>query len=237
MLLCVSFCRRICYTFRINAKRLKKGEGEPRKPVRVLRGKDNMKLSELRAGESGRIEAVGGEGALRQHFLDMGVIPGAEVTLVKLAPMGADAAPCRRRKDRHHKRRKERSRRRAAFRPQALGPPGPGRGREVPSQGHGRAAAGRNFADLRPRGQPELRQDDTVQPADRCQPACGQFPWRDRRSQRRLHPRSEGHLHHRSAGDLFHVALFQRGAGLTQRQSRRRSSISWTRPTSSAICI
>ena len=88
MLLRVSFCRRICYTFRINAKRLKKGEGEPRKPVRVLRGKDNMKLSELRAGESGRIEAVGGEGALRQHFLDMGVIPGAEVTLVKLAPMG-----------------------------------------------------------------------------------------------------------------------------------------------------
>ena len=56
--------------------------------MRVLRGKDKMKLSELRAGESGRIEAVGGEGALRQHFLDMGVIPGAEVTLVKLAPMG-----------------------------------------------------------------------------------------------------------------------------------------------------
>ncbi len=47
-----------------------------------------MKLSELRTGESARIEAVGGEGALRQHFLDMGVIPGAEVTLVKLAPMG-----------------------------------------------------------------------------------------------------------------------------------------------------
>ena len=47
-----------------------------------------MKLSELRAGESGRIETVGGEGALRQHFLDMGVIPGAEATLVKLAPMG-----------------------------------------------------------------------------------------------------------------------------------------------------
>ena len=47
-----------------------------------------MKLSELRPGESGRIEAVGGEGALRQHFLDMGVIPGAEATLVKLAPMG-----------------------------------------------------------------------------------------------------------------------------------------------------
>ena len=34
------------------------------------------------------ITAVGGEGALRQHFLDMGVIPGVEVTLVKYAPMG-----------------------------------------------------------------------------------------------------------------------------------------------------
>ena len=47
-----------------------------------------MKLSELKTGQSGRVESVGGEGALRQHFLDMGVIPGAELTLVKLAPMG-----------------------------------------------------------------------------------------------------------------------------------------------------
>ncbi len=47
-----------------------------------------MKLNELKTGRSARVEAVGGEGALRQHFLDMGVIPGAELTLVKLAPMG-----------------------------------------------------------------------------------------------------------------------------------------------------
>lgn len=47
-----------------------------------------MTLKELKIGESGRIDAVGGEGALRQHFLDMGVIPGAEVTVVKFAPMG-----------------------------------------------------------------------------------------------------------------------------------------------------
>ena len=47
-----------------------------------------MKLSELKPGRSARIEQVGGEGALRQHFLDMGVIPGTDVTLVKLAPMG-----------------------------------------------------------------------------------------------------------------------------------------------------
>ena len=47
-----------------------------------------MTLSELKPGDSGRIDAVGGEGALRQHFLDMGVIPGADVTVIKLAPLG-----------------------------------------------------------------------------------------------------------------------------------------------------
>jgi ferrous iron transport protein B len=47
-----------------------------------------MTLKDLKAGASGRITAVGGTGALRQHILDMGVIPGAEVTVVKLAPMG-----------------------------------------------------------------------------------------------------------------------------------------------------
>ena len=47
-----------------------------------------MTLRELAIGETCIINTVGGEGALRQHFLDMGVIPGVEVTLVKLAPMG-----------------------------------------------------------------------------------------------------------------------------------------------------
>ncbi len=47
-----------------------------------------MTLKELKTGQTARIDSVGGEGALRQHFLDMGVIPGAEVTLMKLAPMG-----------------------------------------------------------------------------------------------------------------------------------------------------
>ena len=47
-----------------------------------------MTLNELKPGQSCRIEAVGGEGALRQHFLDMGVIPGAEATLMKFAPLG-----------------------------------------------------------------------------------------------------------------------------------------------------
>ena len=47
-----------------------------------------MKLSELKPGESARITKVGGSGSLRQHFLDMGLIPDAFLTLIKLAPMG-----------------------------------------------------------------------------------------------------------------------------------------------------
>ena len=47
-----------------------------------------MTLCDLKIGQSAVVQSVGGEGALRQHFLDMGVIPGAEITLVKYAPMG-----------------------------------------------------------------------------------------------------------------------------------------------------
>ena len=49
-----------------------------------------MTLRELEIGKSAVVKSVGGEGALRQHFLDMGVIPGAEVTAVKLAPLGLE---------------------------------------------------------------------------------------------------------------------------------------------------
>ena len=47
-----------------------------------------MTLNQLEIGKSAVVTNVGGEGALRQHFLDMGVIPGTEVTLIKFAPMG-----------------------------------------------------------------------------------------------------------------------------------------------------
>ena len=47
-----------------------------------------MTLRELEIGKSAIVRSVGGEGALRQHFLDMGVIPGARVTLIKYAPLG-----------------------------------------------------------------------------------------------------------------------------------------------------
>ena len=47
-----------------------------------------MKLSECKPGQNALIKNVGGEGALRQHFLDMGVLPGTGVTIMKYAPMG-----------------------------------------------------------------------------------------------------------------------------------------------------
>ena len=47
-----------------------------------------MTLKDLKPGKSAVVTEVGGEGALRQHFLDMGIIPGVEITVVKYAPMG-----------------------------------------------------------------------------------------------------------------------------------------------------
>lgn len=47
-----------------------------------------MTLKDLPIGKTATIQTVGGEGALRQHFLDMGVIPGTDITVVKYAPMG-----------------------------------------------------------------------------------------------------------------------------------------------------
>ena len=47
-----------------------------------------MLLNELKIGQSARILKVGGEGALRLRFLDMGLIPKTRITLTKVAPMG-----------------------------------------------------------------------------------------------------------------------------------------------------
>ncbi len=58
-----------------------------RKPERMENEK-HMKLNELSIGSTATIRSVGGLGALRQHFLDMGLIQGTEVTVIKYAPMG-----------------------------------------------------------------------------------------------------------------------------------------------------
>ena len=51
-------------------------------------GDKQMTIKDLKPGKSAEVTKVGGEGALRQHFLDMGVIPGAKITVTQLAPMG-----------------------------------------------------------------------------------------------------------------------------------------------------
>ena len=47
-----------------------------------------MRMNELQPGQCAYIQAVDGEGALRHHLLDMGLTPGTEITLQKIAPMG-----------------------------------------------------------------------------------------------------------------------------------------------------
>jgi len=75
--LILAICPRITYNI-----------GKEKNMTENKAGGDKMTLKELEIGKSARIISVGGEGALRQHFLDMGLIPEAEVTMVKLAPMG-----------------------------------------------------------------------------------------------------------------------------------------------------
>ena len=53
-----------------------------------------MTLREIKEGQSARVTTVGGSGALRQHFLDMGIIPGTDVKVVKYAPMGDPVEIC-----------------------------------------------------------------------------------------------------------------------------------------------
>ena len=53
-----------------------------------------MTLKEIKEGLSARVLTVGGSGALRQHFLDMGIIPGTDVKVVKYAPMGDPVEIC-----------------------------------------------------------------------------------------------------------------------------------------------
>ena len=53
-----------------------------------------MTLKEIKEGQSARVLTVGGSGALRQHFLDMGIIPGTFVKVVKYAPMGDPVEIC-----------------------------------------------------------------------------------------------------------------------------------------------
>ena len=53
-----------------------------------MKKQEKKTLNQLKSGQNAIVKSVGGEGALRQHFLDMGLIPGVEIRLIKFAPMG-----------------------------------------------------------------------------------------------------------------------------------------------------
>ena len=129
-----------------------------------------MKLSELKIGQTARVETVGGEGALRHHFLDMGLIPGTVVTLVKLAPMGdpmelrirgyeltmrvaeAEKIDVKAVED-SSKEQKEEKERKSASRP--------GRRRKIPPKRFRKSAPRRNNPQFCPGRKPEQRQNHT----------------------------------------------------------------------------
>ena len=63
-----------------------KGSAETKENKKAESGQ--LTLKSLKEGQSALVTVVGGKGALRQHFLDMGIVPGVEITLEKFAPMG-----------------------------------------------------------------------------------------------------------------------------------------------------
>ena len=161
-----------------------------------------MTLKELGIGQSAIIETVGGTGALRQHFLDMGVIPGAEVTVLKYAPLGDpveiqihgysltlrldDAAKIGVKPINKHTPEEEKE----VSKAQKDTSSGSGRRRNLSSKGkRGSSAQGHCF-DVCACRKSEQRQDDPFQRADRGEAACGKFSGSYGGSQRRRDPRS-----------------------------------------------
>ena len=166
-----------------------------------------MTLKDLNIGETAVVGTVGGEGALRQHFLDMGLIPGEEVTLVKFAPMGDpmelsihgyeltlrldDAARIGVTLAKAPAVKKA-----AAESEKPVEHPGLGEGgRYHTKKGEKKYKLVPNYKTARRHdpylcagGQPELRQDDPLQPAHRLQPARRQFPGCDGGPQERCDP-------------------------------------------------
>jgi Fe2+ transport system protein FeoA len=123
-------------------------------------GMCRMTLDQLPIGGSARIAAVRGEGALRDRLLDMGLTPGTEVMMRKVAPMGDPMEL--------HLRGYELTLRRSDA-----------KNIDMEREEH----------DHRIGGQPELRENDAVQPTDGHEPACGKFSGRHSGAKGRRHPR------------------------------------------------
>ena len=177
-----------------------------------------MTLKELEVGKSAVIRRVGGEGALRQHFLDMGMIPGAEVTVIKLAPMGdpmevqvhgyeltlrlaeaqqIDIQPIGRR-DRSH-----------TFKDRAKDQDHPGLGEngKFHSKADEHPLPDGTVLTYALVGNQNCGKTTLFNQLTGAKQRCGQLPRRNRGSQKRRHSRLPKHGGYGPAGHLFHVAL------------------------------
>ena len=173
-----------------------------------------MNLKELEIGKSAIVTKVGGDGALRQHFLDMGIIPGVEVVIVKYAPRGDPMEV------RIHG--YELTLRLADARKIEVVPAGAYE-KQAEDDGNSRILTpGREKEETKkkalpddvqltfcPDGKPELRQDDAVQSAHRIQTACRKLPGRYGGGERRWDHRLSECCYHGSSGHIFDVALYQ----------------------------
>ncbi len=210
-------------------------------------------LNDLPIGSTATVAAVGGEGSLRQHFLDMGIIPLADVTMVKHAPMG-DPLEVRIHGYELTLRRDDARKIDITDVRSASDAPGevPAVSKPVPHPGLGE---GGKFHDRTgehplPDGTPltfalvgnqNCGKTTLFNQLTGCEPARGQLPRRHGGPQGRLHQGAFRGAGHRSAGHLLAVAVLERGGGdaaaSCSTSSRAASSTSWTPRTSSATCI
>ena len=174
-----------------------------------------MTLADLKIGQDAVLRTIGGQGELRHHLLDMGLTPGTEVTLRKVAPMGdpieveltlrLDDAAKIEVENVHETDRAARSEKRHT----AVPHPGVGELRKAPSY-HDRKSG----AEI-PKGQPlrfALAGNQNCGKTtlfNRLQPARRQLPGCDGGPQGRRHPRPCRGYRHRPAGHLQPVPLFQ----------------------------
>ena len=209
-------------------------------------------LNDLPIGKTATVAAVGGEGSLRQHFLDMGIIPLVDVTMVKHAPMG-DPLEVRihsyeltlRRDDARKIEIVDMRDAADAQESRPLGKPVP-----HPGLGEGGKFHDRSEENPLPEGTPlafalvgnqNCGKTTLFNQLTGSQPARGQLPRRHGGPQGRLHQGASRGMRHRLAGHLLPVAVLRSEEVVTRRLPAEReaataSSTSWTPRTWSATC-
>ena len=215
-------------------------------------------LNNLPLGHTATVVAVGGEGSLRQHFLDMGIIPQVDVTMVKHAPMGD---PVEVRVHGYELTLRLDDARRIEVEDERAVADGRGGTRmrrlfdeqkPLPHPGLGEGGRFHDKADEHPlpEGEPvtfalvgnqNCGKTTLFNQLTGSSQHVGNFPGVTVDRKDGLHPRPCGSAGHGPAGHLLHVAILQRGGGHAARfcwkGTRAASSTSWTPRTWSATCI